>query len=143
MKRYSVPAWEFYNWKHEILDFPDSWKVEESRMKGHNATPLNLQDISEKLQKPIGTKPLSQLAEGKRKCCIIFDDMTRPTKQYQMLPSVLDELKNGGLSNDQIVFVMATGAHHGRLLNDFKKKKTSKNVDRYCYKTNRFYTPEI
>jgi nickel-dependent lactate racemase len=122
MKKYSVPAWEFYGWKHEILDFPDSWKVEESRMKGHNATPLNLQDISEKLQKPVGTKPLSQLAEGKQKCCIIFDDMTRPTKQYQLLPSIFDELKNGGISNDQIVFVMATGAHHGRLLNDFKKK---------------------
>jgi nickel-dependent lactate racemase len=122
MKKYSVPAWEFYGWKHEILEFPDSWELQESRIKGHDASPLTSQDISEKLQNPVGTKPLSQLAKGKRKCCIIFDDMTRPTKQYQILPSLLNELKRGGLRHDQIVFVMATGAHHGRLLNDFQKK---------------------
>jgi len=48
--------------------------------------------------------------------------MTRPTKSYQMLPSVLDELRGGGLGDDQISFVMASGAHSGRTLIDFRKK---------------------
>lgn len=57
--------------------------------------------------------------------------MTRPTKQYQMLPAVLNELQSGGLRNDQIVFVMATGAHHGRLLTDFQKKLGPEIPEKY------------
>jgi nickel-dependent lactate racemase len=71
---------------------------------------------------PVGSATLDELAKGKEKCCIIFDDMTRPTKQWQMLPSLLDILHQSGLSDDQIVFMMATGSHHGRLLFDFQKK---------------------
>jgi len=85
-------------------------------MSGHNAPKLSEQKIEEKLSNPVNSAPLYELAKGKEKCCIIFDDMTRPTRQSQMLPVVLKMLNKGGLKDDQIVFVMATGAHHGRLL---------------------------
>ena len=122
MASFKVPAWEFYGWKPETLSFPDKWEVHEQRMGGHNAPKLTTEEIKEKLQNPVGTEPLDVLAKGKGKCCVIFDDMTRPTKQYQMLPSVLELLHQGDLSDDQIIFMMATGAHHGRLLFDFQKK---------------------
>ncbi len=122
MASYKVPAWEFYGWKPETLSFPDGWEVHEQKMNGHNTPSLSREKIMEKLMNPVGTEPLDKLAEGKKKCCIIFDDMTRPTKQWQMLPSVLELLHRGGLNDDQIVFMMATGAHHGRLLFDFQKK---------------------
>ena len=122
MKSFKVPAWEFYGWNPESLGFPDGWDVHEQRMIGHSAPRLSELEVTEMLMNPVGTDPLEELARGKEKCCIIFDDMTRPTRQSQMLPSVLEQLHRGGLSDDQIVFMMATGAHHGRLLFDFQKK---------------------
>ena len=119
---FKVPANEFYGDEPAVLDFPDGWTVHEQRMAGHDARALSGSEISERLGSPVGTPALSELAQGKRRCVIIFDDMTRPTKTWQMLPAVLDELGRGGMGEDQIVFVMASGAHGGRMLFDFQKK---------------------
>jgi nickel-dependent lactate racemase len=122
MGSFKVPAWEFYGWKPETLSFPEGWDVHEQKMHGHSTPRLSEDQITERLMSPVGSEPLDVLAKGKKKCCIIIDDMTRPTRQSQMLPSVLALLHRGGLSDDQIVFMMANGAHHGRLLFDFQKK---------------------
>ena len=122
MSRFEVPAWEWYGWAREELEFPDGWNVHERRMKGHDAAALTADEITERLEHPVGTPPLNELAKGKKRCAVIFDDMTRPTKIWQILPAVLDELQAGGISDDGIVFVMATGAHGARLLQDFEKK---------------------
>lgn len=131
MQSYKVPAWEFYGWEPEELAFPDGWKVHEQRMRGHSAPRLSLELIAEKLSHPVGAPTLRELAKGRRRCVIVFDDMTRPTRQSQMLPAVLDELHGGGLSDDQIVFMMANGAHHGRLLFDFQKKLGAEVPEKY------------
>lgn len=120
--RIRVPAWEWYGWGAEELEFPDGWAVHERRMKGHDAPPLSTEAIAERLEDPVGTSLLSELADGKERCAIIFDDMTRPTKTWQMLPPVINQLREGGLAEDQIVFVMASGAHSARFLGDFRKK---------------------
>ncbi len=131
MQYVKVPAWEFYGWEPETLGFPDGWKIHEQRMNGHDSPRLTVDEVADRLRSPVGTKPLSEMARGRRKCCIIFDDMTRPTRQSQMLPAVLGELHRGGLSDDQIVFVMASGAHHGRLLLDFQKKLGTEVPERF------------
>ena len=117
-----VPAWEWYGWGKEELRFPEGWNVHVQRMRGHGAKPLSQEEISERLARPKGSPQLRDLASGAKRCAIIIDDMTRPTKTYQILPSVLDELHGGGLEDDQISFVMASGAHSGRTLIDFRKK---------------------
>jgi len=117
-----VPAWEWYGDSSEVLKFPDSWNIHEQRMAGHHAKPLSSEGVSEKLQRPVGSLSLRELCRGKDKVCIIFDDMTRPTKTWQMLPAVLDELKKGGADRNKIRFVMATGAHGAKMLPDFRKK---------------------
>jgi nickel-dependent lactate racemase len=131
MRSFKVPAWEWYGWQPETLTFPDSWEVHEQRMKGDNARALGPKEIEEKIQHPIGTSALSELAKGKRKCVVIFDDMTRPTKTTQMLPAVLEELHSGGLTDDRIVFMMASGAHTGRMLFDFQKKLGEEVCERF------------
>jgi len=118
----SVPAWEWYGWKPEGLTFPEGWTVHEQRMRGHDAPALSSRKIAEKIEHPVGTPPLRELARDRKRCVILFDDMTRPTKAWQILPPVLDELRRGGLTDDRIVFVMASGAHSGRMLSDFEKK---------------------
>ncbi|MCW4050270.1 MAG: lactate racemase domain-containing protein [Candidatus Bathyarchaeota archaeon] len=131
MNTFDVPAWEFYGWKPEKLGFPERWTVKEQKMIGHDSPKLSDREFAEKLQNPVGTPQLSDLAKGKQRCVIVIDDMTRPTKQYQMLPAVLNELHKGGLNDDQIVFMMATGAHGGRLLFDFQKKLGPETPKRY------------
>ncbi|MCX6655603.1 MAG: hypothetical protein NTY03_10875, partial [Candidatus Bathyarchaeota archaeon] len=66
MKSISVPAWEWYGWKPEKLSFPDNWDVNIQKMKGHDAKTLTPNQIVEKLQNSFGTKPLSEIAKGKR-----------------------------------------------------------------------------
>ncbi len=131
MNSLKVPAWEWYGWKPESLRFPEGWEVHEQRMRGHSAPALKLKEIAEKVQSPIGTKRLGELAKGKRKCVVIFDDMTRPTKTTQMLPAVLAELHLGGFTDDRIIFMMASGAHTGRMLFDFQKKLGEEICEKY------------
>jgi nickel-dependent lactate racemase len=129
--RFEVPAWEWYGWKNEKLNFPDGWNIHEQRMKGHDARPLTQKEIAEKLQHPVGTQTLLELSRGRNKAVIIFDDMTRPTKTWQLLPTVLNELHAGGITDDNIVFVMAQGAHGARRLKDFQKKLGEDVPERY------------
>ena len=120
--RLFVPAYEWYGWEDVELEFPESWDVREIRMEGHNAKSLNGGDLAKRLRRPVGTPPLSELARGKKRCAIVFDGMTRPTKVFQMLPAVLSELWEGGIEDDHIVFMMASGAQSGPMLFDFQKK---------------------
>ena len=120
--RFEVPAWEWYGWEPETLEFPAGWTICEQRMNGHYANPLTQSDMTERMANPMGTPPLMELAKGKRRCAVIFDDMTRPTRTWQLLPTILDELHAGGITDDNIVFVMAQGAHGARRLQDFQKK---------------------
>ena len=117
-----VPANEWYGDSSVELQFPDGWTIHEQRMAGHSARSLTPEEITEKFQNPVGSPTLRELAKGKRRCAIVFDDMTRPTKTWQMLPAVLDELHNGGIADASISFVMANGSHGTRMLPDFRKK---------------------
>jgi len=117
-----IPAYEWYGDTSVALEFPDGWTVREQHMAGRDARSLTTPEVKEKLQHPVGSPTLRELAKGKRRCAIIFDDMTRPTKTWQMLQPLLDELHRGGIDDDGVVFVMATGAHGARMLPDFEKK---------------------
>ena len=117
-----IPAYEWYGDTSVALEFPDGWTVREQHMAGRDARSLTTPEVKEKLQHPVGSPTLRELAKGKRRCAIIFDDMTRPTKTWQMLQPLLDELRRGGIDDDGVVFVMATGAHGARMLPDFEKK---------------------
>ena len=50
--------------------------------------------IESAVKNPIGMKPLRELAKGRKEVVIIFDDMTRSTRTYAILPSILDELNS-------------------------------------------------
>lgn len=62
------------------------------------------------------------MARGKKEVCIIFDDLTRPTKLDQIVPHVLNELHEGGIKDENIRFIAALGLHGAMKLMDFQKK---------------------
>jgi nickel-dependent lactate racemase len=67
--------------------------------------------VVEALTRPIGTPPLNKLAKRGDKVVVLVDDLTRPTPQSEVLPTVLEELCAGGLPPDNVEIMIALGTH--------------------------------
>jgi nickel-dependent lactate racemase len=67
--------------------------------------------VRQALENPIGTKRLKEIARGRKSAVIVVNDITRPTATYKLLPHLIQELKDGGMKEDQIQFLVATGTH--------------------------------
>ena len=78
-----------------------------------NALPIEnpLKDIEEKLENPIKSKRLSEIAKGKNSACIVISDITRPVPNKLILPPILAVLEKQGIDREKIVILIATGIH--------------------------------
>ena len=117
-----VPQFPWYGDTELELDFPDSWEVIVPQMAGKDAPKLSDKEIREAFLNPIGTPRIAELARNKKEVVILFDDLTRPTKIDGLLPYVLEELREGGIKDENIRFIAAIGAHGAMKLMDFSKK---------------------
>ena len=113
----------------ERLDFPAGWEINLQVMAGHNAPVLNADQIRRRLQDPIGTRPLREIAAGKKTAVITFDDLTRPTPTAEVVPFVLEELAAAGVPDRGIVFLGSYGTHRN-LEQDEVVRKLGKDVTR-------------
>ncbi len=68
-------------------------------------------EVKRALKNPIGTKRLKEIAKGRKNAVIVVNDITRPTATYKLLPPLIQELKDGGMKEDQIQLLVATGTH--------------------------------
>ncbi len=59
---------------------------------------------------PIDSPRLSTLARGRRSCCVIVSDHTRPVPSRDILPPMLEELREGN-PDIEITLLVATGFH--------------------------------
>ncbi len=127
-------------WKDEReirLDFPQGWDLTECRMAGHDLAPLSDLQIQDAFETPIGTPRIRDLARGKQKAVILFDDLARPTPTQKILPFVFKELKEGGVSSDNITLVCATGCHRPLTREEMIRKLGSEVVEHYlCFNHN-------
>jgi nickel-dependent lactate racemase len=106
-----IPVLLWYGNKKLSLDFPSPWDVTSYPMAGDQYQPLIKDNLHDILAHPIGTKPIGALARGCNEVAIVVDDMTRATNPTLVLPYILDELHNCGISNDHIRFIVGLGAH--------------------------------
>jgi nickel-dependent lactate racemase len=60
---------------------------------------------------PISSKPLHQLARGKRSAVILISDSSRLCPSYLFLPLLLRELNAGGIPDRHIRIIVALGMH--------------------------------
>ena len=127
----TIPQLAWFGDSELKLKFPEEWNVSIQVMKGHGKKSVDKEEIIYALRNPIGTKPLSKLARGKNEVVIIFDDMTRPTKAYEVLPHVTNELRKAGINDDNIRFVCANGSHGAFDREDFVKKLGESVVESY------------
>ena len=66
--------------------------------------------VKEAMDAPIGSPSLRELAVGKKTCTIIISDHTRPVPSRDILPPMLEELRQGS-PDIQVTLLVATGFH--------------------------------
>lgn len=91
------------------MTFPDDWDIRYQSIAHLPA--LTAREVSSKLDNPIGTERLEQLAQGKKSVCIVIDDISRPTKCDFLLPIVIEKLTRSGVGYENIKVVVALGGH--------------------------------
>ena len=126
-----VPQQIWYGNTEMELTFPSSWTVSFCPMKGGERNKLTPQEMERAFLHPIGTKSISEIAKGKKEVVILFDDLARPTPVSQIVPFVLRELERAGISDQQVRFIAALGAHGAHTANDFRKKLGEEVLDRF------------
>jgi nickel-dependent lactate racemase len=85
------------------------------------APPLAIRDVppladpdralADALANPVGTRPLAELAKGKKTACIVVCDITRPVPNPFLLPPMLRTLEAAGVPRAGITILVATGLH--------------------------------
>jgi len=88
--------------------------------------------IGAALDHPIGTKPLVELAAGKRTAAISVCDITRPAPNKQTLPPLLERLHAAGIPEDGITILIATGLHRGATDSEIEAIVGPEIAARYC-----------
>lgn len=111
-------AW--YGDKSITITFPSSWDVVVAGEK--NIPALTDDQIRERIDYPIGSPKLSDLAPKRNRTAIIIDDITRPTPTATLIPFILEELKHARINQDSITIVIASGTHRSASKEDIIKK---------------------
>lgn len=83
--------------------------------------PREHEEILRALSEPIGLRPLSRLVAPDQKVAILVDDHTRLTPTQLILPYILDELNQGGVTDSNIEIIIASGTH--RLMTPSEKRE--------------------
>ncbi|MGB9727747.1 MAG: nickel-dependent lactate racemase [Nitrososphaeria archaeon] len=68
-------------------------------------------EIERALANPIGCERLSKICDSSSKAIILVDDWTRPTPAYKVIKFVLKEIKEAGVRDENISFIVARGTH--------------------------------
>lgn len=126
-----VPQLLWYDNTEMELHFPPSWSIFFCPMKGGEKKKLTPKEMEKAFLNPIGSKPIQELAKGKKEVAILFDDMARPTPVFEIAPFILMELEKAGIADKQIRFIAALGAHGAHTAIDFKKKLGQVILDRF------------
>jgi hypothetical protein len=117
-----ITTHEHFGDLEERLDFPAAWDIQVQKMAGHDAPVLSREEVRRRIQAPIGTRPLREIAAGKKSAVVTFDDLTRPTPTYEIAPVVIEELLAAGVPEERIMFVGSYGTHATLQLDEVVRK---------------------
>ncbi len=79
-------------------------------------------EVRRAMNNPVDSAPLSQLVKNGEKVSIIVGDMTRlSVRHHVLLPPILDELNQGGVPDNDILIISATGDHREQKPEEHRK----------------------
>src|SRR2546423_10361068 len=93
------------------VDLPDDRIVGRLAIRPAPPLPDPVQAIADAIDHPIASRPLAELARGRRNACILICDVTRPVPNAQILPPLLRTLEREGIARKDILILIATGLH--------------------------------
>ena len=67
--------------------------------------------LMQRLRQPTASRPLAELARGRKDACVVISDVTRPVPNKVILPPLLSLLEENGIARDDILILVATGMH--------------------------------
>ena len=93
------------------LNLPDKQVMGVYMPAGGEAVGDISEAVKDSLRKPIGAKPLGQIAKPKDKVVIVVDDVTRDVPNAEMLVPIVDELRKAGVPDENVTVIAALGLH--------------------------------
>ncbi len=93
------------------VELPDKNVVKVLALKDFPAVENPEKAVLDKLQSPVGSPPLAELARGKKTACIVVSDITRPVPNKVIVPPILTVLEENGIKRENIFILIATGIH--------------------------------
>ena len=87
--------------------------------------------IRDVLVNPTNSKPLIELARGKKRVVIVITDITRPTPDHLLVPAILTELEKAKVKPEHIKILIATGLHRPNTKNELIERLNKDIVERY------------
>jgi nickel-dependent lactate racemase len=93
------------------VDLPDDRLVGPLAIRPAVPLPDAEAAIADALRRPIASRPLTEVARGRRNACILVCDITRPVPNRLLLPPILRTLEEQGIARRDILLLIATGLH--------------------------------
>ncbi len=104
-----------YGDSHRQLKLDDENLIGILKLRKSSGIPDVIKTEKEILANPTGSKKLSEIAMGKKTACVVVSDYTRGTPykrpNFNLLLPIIDELHAGGIADEDIKFLVGTGAH--------------------------------
>ena len=111
------------------LEFPPPFEVVVYPPK--DGADIGAEGIRQAFANPIGGPRIAELSRGKRSAVIVVDDIARPTPASRVIPPILDELREGGIPDGCIRFLMALGCHRAMTRSEMARKLGEDVVRRF------------
>jgi nickel-dependent lactate racemase len=109
MKSHQVPL--LYGKTTCDLSLPQEYVIHEIHKEPSNPLPDSAAATRAALRDPVSMPPLSKISKTARSACILVSDITRPTPNGAVLPHIMADLEEGGISRDNVTILIATGLH--------------------------------
>ncbi len=117
------------------LDFPEPWAVD--LCPPADGPDIGAEGIVAALEAPYGTPRLRELAAGRRRPCIVIDDLSRPTPGARLVPPILAELEAAQIPAEDVL-ILAGVANHRPMTREDLVKKLGADVLARCRVSNHF-----
>ena len=98
--------------------------------------------MREKLRRPTGTPSFSQMIKANDKVLLVVDDLTRPTPQEMLLPTILNELNAHGIPDIRIEALIALGSHRPMTSQEIERRFGREVVQRIDVSNHEYDRPE-
>ncbi len=100
-------------------------------------------ELRNRLMKPLNSQALREVASSDGEVLILIDDYTRRTPTKEILPCIIDELKNGGVPKNRIKILMALGTHREPTDNEIIDKVGKEIYDEYSVTYHDWSNPKV